>query len=72
MLLKNHTNYIEDSIFKFSLKEYNRLFFKKKKKQTNKTKQNIFCKMYNYGKFKFWKRKNKDIRNRFKLKKELN
>ena len=39
MLLKNHTNYIEDSIFKFSLKEYNRLFLKKKK--TNKqTKQN--------------------------------
>ena len=28
--------------------------------------------MYNDGKFKFWKRKNKDIRNRFRLKKELN
>ena len=70
MLLKNHTNYIEDSIFKFSLKEYNSLFFKKKTR--NKTKQNIFCKMYNDGKFKFWKRKNKDIRNHFRLKKELN
>ena len=69
MLLKNHTNYIEDSIFKFSLKEYNRLFLKKKQETKQ---QNIFCKMYNDGKFKFWKRKNKDIRNRFKLKKELN
>ena len=38
MLLKNHTNYIEDSIFKFSLKEYNRFFLKKKKQETKQNK----------------------------------
>ena len=37
MLLKNHTNYIEDSIFKFSLQEYNSLFLKKQETKQNKT-----------------------------------
>ena len=30
VLLKNHLNYLEDSIFEWFFKEHNRLFFKKR------------------------------------------
>ena len=44
VLLKNRLNYLKDSICKCFFKEYNRLLFKKKKKN--------FFTTYNDGKFK--------------------
>ena len=71
VLLKNYLNYLKDSILECFFKEYNRLsfyffiylfiYF------------NIFFSAYNDGKFKSWRKKTiKDIRNPFRLKKELN
>ena len=45
------------------------------KNHLNYLKDNIFkffCKKYNDGKSKIWRRKNKDMRNLFRLKKEQN
>ena len=55
MLLKNHTNYIEDSIFKFSLKEYNSLFLKKK--QETKQNKTFFAKCIMMESLSFGKEK---------------
>ena len=46
VLLKNHLNYLKDSIFKSFFKEYNRLLFIYKRKRNSK---------HNTGKFKSWK-----------------
>ena len=43
VFLKNHLNFLKDSIFECFFKEYNRLFFSKKL---------IFFTTYNDGKFK--------------------
>ena len=42
VLIKNHTNYLKDNIFKFFFKKYNRLFLK----------TIFFFKKYNDGKSK--------------------
>ena len=63
VLLKNHLNYIKDSIFECFFKEYNRVFFQQKMIFSNDIMMESFrLKEENI---------NKGIRNLFRLKKEL-
>ena len=62
VLIKNHLNYLKDNIFKYFFKEYNRLLFK-----------NIFSQHMMIENSRSDKEKIiKDLRNLFRLRKELN
>ena len=60
VLIKNHLNYLKDNIFECFFKKHNGLLFK-----TKKTKNKIENPRPE-------EKKNKDVRNIFRLKKELN
>ena len=62
VLIKNHLNYLKDNIFECFFKKHNGLLFKTKKKQKTKLKIQGLKK----------KKTIKDVRNIFRLKKELN